>query len=247
MSTELWFDILTALTGEEVKIDVVTGDSGGGAAIHNLFEELKKIDVMDILGKMLACDMHNFVKPLEVACVDAWGRQGIGHKTPFQMIWLFVKIIKTIRKDVGRKGLSEMWGSVIEKMRNDRLWQSVARNDFPQAFEKFMSKLDELEEVDPDAAFKMSYEAPANIQDPVFSRWGTVLAATSVFVEHWAVIYFFVLTIKDDKKSDSYLWQMACALLSLMNNRDDEPTNELKRGVESPQSDNLTNKCCYYP
>ena len=164
---------------------------------------------------MLACDMHNFVKPLEVACVDAWGRQGIGHKTPFQMIWLFVKIIKTVRKDVGRKGLSEMWGSVIEKMRNNRLWQSVARNDFPQAFEEFMSKLDELEEVDPDAALKMSYEAPANIQDPVFSRWGTVLAATSVFVEHWAVIYFFALTIKDDKKSDSYLWQMACALLSL--------------------------------
>jgi len=224
-----------------VKIAVLTGDSGGGAAVHFLFKELQKLGLMDhALGKMLACDLHNFMKPLEVACVDTWGKQGIGHKTPFQMLWLFVKIMKVVRGEVKREGLNHMWGKVIDKMRRDSKWQSHARANFKVSFDDFVSKLEQLEEEDIDAAVKMATEAPANIQDPVFSRWGTVLAATSVFVENWAVIYFFAMSLKEDKKSGCYVWQMACALLSLMNNADEEPTGEgdsLDNFIESFQTD----------
>ena len=69
----------------------------------------------------------------------------------------------------------------------------------------------------------MQTEAPANLQDPVFFRWGTVLAAVEVFVNNWVVIYFFGESLKEYCKSDSYLWQLSCALLSLMNNKS-EPT-----------------------
>ena len=69
----------------------------------------------------------------------------------------------------------------------------------------------------------MATEAPTNIQDPVFSRWGTVLAAVELFVDKWVVIYFFALALKGDQKSGCYLWQLSCALLSLMNNKS-EPT-----------------------
>ena len=60
---------------------------------------MKSIGVMDSNSKKVACDMHNFVKPLEVACVDTWGRQGIGHRTPFQMVWLFVTMLKKVREE----------------------------------------------------------------------------------------------------------------------------------------------------
>ena len=187
---------------------------------------------MDEAGKMLACDMHNFVKPLEVACVDCWGRQGIGHRSPFQMIYLFVKIIKTVRKEYTRPGLERMWNAVIEKMRTDPLWKAIAESQFPGPFDDFNKKVDmeeedeENEEGD-DTDEASPKDATANLQDPVFTRWGTVLAGVSVFANNWPVIYFFCVTVKDDKKSSSYLWQLCCALLSLMNNKDDlPPTNE---------------------
>ena len=53
-----------------MKISFITGDSGGGASVHHLHKELIRKGVMDSISKKLACDMHNFVKPLEVACVD---------------------------------------------------------------------------------------------------------------------------------------------------------------------------------
>ena len=223
-------EILNEMIDNDVEIIALTGDSGGGAASHFLVEELIKLGVMPAKphSKMLACDLHNFVKPLEVACVDTWGGQGIGSKSPFQMVWLFVRMMKMLRGEVGRDGLDDMWGSTILKMRTDPTWTNLASANFPQAYNTFVTKLNELEDTDSDASLKISSAAPVNIQDPVFSRWGTVLAAISVFVKHWSTIYFFALTIKDDRKSGCHIWQIACALLSLMNNKDDvlEQTND---------------------
>lgn len=79
-----------------------------------------------------------------------------------------------------------------------------------------------------------------NLQDPVFSRWDTVLAAFEVFVENWAVIDFFAVALKGDNKSGSYKWQLACALVSLMKNKS-EPTMEgqsFENFIESFTEDN---------
>ena len=166
---------------------------------------------MDEEGKMLACDMHNFVKPLEVACSDCWGRQGIGHRSPFQMIYLFVKIIKTVRREFTRPGLERMWNGVIEKMCKDPLWKAIAEHQFPGPFADFNKKVDMENPQEGDTAEASSENATANLQDPVFTRWGTVLAGVSVFANNWPVIYFFCVSVKDDKK------------LSLMNNKDNVP------------------------
>ena len=103
-----------------------------------------------------------------------------------------------------------------------------------------MEKLNKLEDEDLDAAIKFSTEAPTNLQDPVFSRWDTVLAAVEVFVENLALIDFFAVALKGDNKSGSYKWQLACALISLMNNKS-EPTMEgqsLENFIESFTEDN---------
>jgi hypothetical protein len=71
-----------------VKLSVITGNAGGGASVQHLHPALQANGTMDKWSKRLSCDLHNLNKALEVACIDAWGRQGIGHLTPFQMIWL---------------------------------------------------------------------------------------------------------------------------------------------------------------
>ena len=84
----------------DVKLSVITGDAGGGASVQQLHPALKAKGIMDKYSKRLSCDMHNLNKALEIACIDTWGRQGIGHLTPFQMIWLFVRLLKHIRKEL---------------------------------------------------------------------------------------------------------------------------------------------------
>ena len=108
------------------KVSLTTGDASGGATVAHLRNELKQIRFMDLDSKKLPCDMHNFVKPLKVACVDTCGRQGIGHHTPFQMIWLFVTLLKKVRTGYGRPGLNEMWANVVNKLHNDKRWQTIA-------------------------------------------------------------------------------------------------------------------------
>jgi len=223
VSTKELLEILNDMIEDvEVKISLLTGDGGGGAAAHRLHKELIQNAVMEETSKKLICDMHNFFKPLEIACVDAWGRQGIGHRTPFQTVWLFVKLLKTVRKSVGRKGLNDMWANVVDKLRNDDTLQTMAREKCKGAFHDFMEMVEKLEmgtDEELDAAVKLTTEAPSNVQDPVFSRWGTVLAAIQVFVDNWLVVYFFAVAVKGDNKTTSYLWQLSCALLSLMNNK----------------------------
>ena len=135
------------------------------------------------------------------------------------MVWLFVKVLKTVKKDVGHKGMNEMWAQVVQKLRTDEKWQSIGNDKCKKSLNDLMEKLMTLEDDDIDAAIKFSTEAPTNLQDPVFSRWGTVLAAIEVFVENWAVIYLFAVALKGDNKSGCYKWQIACALISLMNNK----------------------------
>ncbi|KAL7530309.1 hypothetical protein ACHAXR_007396 [Thalassiosira sp. AJA248-18] len=227
VSTEQLLEILNEMIdGDEVKITSLTGDSGGGAAAQNLHPRLVLNGTMPKDSRFVNCDMHGIMKPLEIACVDTFGKQGIGHRTPFQMIWLFVRILKKVKKEYGRPGLNEMWAKVIQKLRTDTRYQKVALEKCKHSYEEFMSVLQSMEEgtdEDLDAAIKMSTEAPANIQDPVFSRWGTILAAVEVFVNNWVVIYFFGKSLKGYCTSGSHLWQLSCALLSLMNNKS-EPT-----------------------
>lgn len=103
-------DALSRYVGHNVNLSVITGDAGGGASVQNLHPALQDRGVMDNSSKRLSCDLHNLNKALEIACVDTWGKQGIGHRTPFQMVWLFVKILKYVHNKFGRGGLNKAWG-----------------------------------------------------------------------------------------------------------------------------------------
>ena len=88
--------ILKGELGDDIEISKITGNSGGGAAVQRLWPELVKNGTMGENTLWLSCIMHGMNKPLEIGCVDALGKQGIGHQTPWQMLFLFCSIIKKI-------------------------------------------------------------------------------------------------------------------------------------------------------
>ena len=231
LSTDDFLELLNEMIpGVDVKINLLTGDSGGGAAAQHIHPVLIRDKTMPTDSRMVNCDMHGIMKPLEIACIETFGKQGIGHRTPFQMVWLFCSILKKVKTEYTRRGLNEMWARVIDKLRNDPKYQKAALENCKYSYEQFMTLLEELEsgsDENLDKAIKIVTEAPANTQDPVFSRWGTVMAAVEMFVNHWVVIYFFGQALKEQSKSGSYMWQLSCALLSLMNNKS-EPTTDGK-------------------
>jgi hypothetical protein len=233
-------EILRQFLGPDVKLLVITGDAGGGASVQNLHPALITKGTMDTKRKRLLCDMHNLNKALETACIDTWGRQGIGHKTPFQMVWLFVRILKHIRRDMGRKNVDEAWAATVESLRKDPSWQLTASEKCDVAFKDFLNRLDTLEGGDDDdrkAAEKIASKAPANIQDPVNTRWGTTQAGFKLFADNWPVIYFFVRTLLIGEKSNSHLHIMCCALLSLMHNTELPTIHDNLDGTQ-PTSEN---------
>ena len=77
---------------------------------------------------------------------------------------------------------------------------------------------------DIDAAVKIANCAPTDLQEPLQTRWGTVLPSIQLFAEYWVIIYFFMQTLASTGKSNSQLTKMACALLSLMHNYELTPT-----------------------
>lgn len=60
---------------------------------------------------------------------------------------------------------------------NNPEWQEIANKSFPQAWKGFIEKVesfDELNDKEVDDLTKFMTESPRNIQDPVWTRWGTV-------------------------------------------------------------------------
>ena len=225
-------DILSKYVGRKVGLTVITGDAGGGAAVHHLHNALQNLETMDEWSKKLSCDMHNLNKAFEVACIDTWGKQGIGHRTPFQMVWLFVKLMKHVKGTFGRKNLYQAWGQTIDFLRKSRKWQTLALANCNTAFNEFMDALNELEDGDEDSideAVKRSTEAPTNIQDPVMTRWGTVLAGVGLFADNWVVIYFFAQTLSSSKKSTQYVKTLSSELVALMHNKDTTANSDLNQ------------------
>ena len=211
------------------KVTVITGDAGGGASVHNLLPALVKANVVDADTAKINCLMHALNKCLEAAGQDTFGQQGMNKRTPYQLLYVFNQLWKAIKEEGGnkldgKKYLDEIYSIVVDKLLNDESWQNEAKKNFKQAFGTFKDTLDKLEDLDDDAGIDdlvhFITETPSNIQDPVFSRWKTVMACTRVVLQYWSQIYFVAVAVKQhqiaQKKHTSYLCTLSSTLLSLM-------------------------------
>ena len=272
------------LADEEIEAHVLTGDAGGGAAVQNLTKELKKLG---IIVKETNCSLHGVQKSLENGSKKTLGDQGMGCRTPFQMLYLFALLMGKIREEGGISHLDTLWAVIVEELQTNESWQKVASEKMKQAWLEFLDKIDSFDENDPDqmdSLIKFLNESPRNIQDPVWTRWQSVsvsvycgqmsgqmicllcwhayrlshrcriaiistkrcvnyirfnhthfisliasfcstfhffqiIKTCDIFLDNYVQIYFLAVSCKIKHKSDSYIWKIACALLSLMNER----------------------------
>jgi len=214
---------------KDFKVTAVTGDAGGGAAVQNLLPALVKMGVVDEDAVKINCLMHALNKCLESAGQDTFGQQGVNSRTPFQLLYVFNQLWKAIKeegggKTKGKRYLDEIYAIVVDELLTNEQWQKEANVNFKQAFEKFEKVLDDLEDLEEDAGIDdlvhFITETPSNIQDPVFSRWKTVMSCTRVVLNYWSQIYFVAVAVKQNqiykKKHTSYLCTLSSTLLSLM-------------------------------
>jgi hypothetical protein len=221
---------LEIFTGQEgLEVTCVSGDSGGGAAVQTLLPHLKRLRAVSLECSKINCQLHALNKCLETSLQDVLGLQGIGRRTPFQLLFVFNQLWKRIREEGGGDYLDEIFAITMQELTTNEAWKNEAENNFPQAYNELRKKFEELESMEDDAGIDelvaMLTERPKGLVDPVFSRWQTVAKSAKVVVEHWVIIYFIAVAVKQDAESGSYLWQLACTLLSLMNTCA-EPSND---------------------
>lgn len=219
-------------------ITAITGDAGGGGAVQNLLPALVRIGAVNSGAVKINCLMHALNKCLELAGQETFGEQGINQRTPFQLLFVFNQLWKAIKEEGGggsggKAYLDEIYSIVTNNILNDGEWQQEANTNFKQAFKDFKEALATLEDLDDDEGIDDLVEfmtrTPSNIQDPVFSRWRTVMSCTRVVLKYWTQIYFMAVAIKQTeaalkKPTSSYLCTLSSALLSLMKekNTDDD-------------------------
>eukprot|EP00956_Cyclotella_meneghiniana_P011555 scaffold16259_cov23-Cyclotella_meneghiniana.AAC.1 len=162
--------------------------------------------------------LHALQKALETASIRTFGTQGMGHKNCFQLCYLAIMLLVTVRKKGGRDLLNHYYAKTIEKLMESDEWQRVGGSSFTIALESFMADIEELEDLCDESIENLiePLECPANLMQPNFGRWGTVSAAAKVVLQNWTQIYFMAETIKKAEKSESYLYKIANSLLELM-------------------------------
>ena len=102
-------------------------------------------------------------------------------------------------KEIGSiKLLDLLWVVVFEEIKNSKQFQDIAMQKFPQAWSDLMDKIDSFNISDNksiDDLVKFMTELPRNIQDPVWTRWGTVsiIQNMSPCHHHVTLILFYIL------------------------------------------------------
>ena len=76
----------------------ITGDTGGSTRVQSLHSECKKIRVMHELSDHINCLLHAFNLAYKTSCNDSWGDHGVNKCTAFQMIYLAILMLNTMKK-----------------------------------------------------------------------------------------------------------------------------------------------------
>ena len=173
-----------ALAGTNIEAKVITGDAGGGGAVQHLYKKLVEMGIMDENCKETNCSLHGLQKAIENASKKTMGDQGMGCRSPFQMLYLFARLMSTLKKEAGLRNVDTMWSKVSEQLQTNEEWQSIASDKMKLAWREFINTVEavQLENGDEEGVGnleKRMSKAPREIQDPVWTRWASVSSTWS--------------------------------------------------------------------
>ena len=98
-----------------------------------------------------------------------------------------------------------------------------------------------------DQLTKFMTESPRDIQDPIWTRWGTTIVTEAVFLDNWSSTYFLSVGVKSYFDTKSHVWKLACTMISLMNEKAEpslESLESLDSFVDSFTEDNMNERGC---
>jgi hypothetical protein len=86
------------LDGMDVEFTFICGDSGGGAKVQALLPELRdKVKILTADRDFMNCLLHALNLSYENACKTSLGDQGMNKYTVFQMCYLAILMLKTVK------------------------------------------------------------------------------------------------------------------------------------------------------
>ena len=151
-------------------------------------------------ARFINCLLHALNKCLEQACKAAFGEQGLGQNTCFQMIYNAVAMIKRIKKDGGNKLLDKYLDLVAKGVYEKEEWMEESMKNFPQQCEQLINniELNGLDEIieEMTATFR-------SIQDPVWTRWKTIILGARFVIKNNVILYWLAVAIKQTVPSKS--------------------------------------------
>ncbi len=230
-------DDFCSFDGPDETIDIIsaTSDTGGGGAIQHIHPKMITNGAMTSDSVTGNCLLHGVNKAFEWAAVRVFGAQGIGYRTLWQMLYVWRLLMKRSKSDNDGINLDEMWKAVVQKLRTEGDdWQTEAKQNFPQAFHKWLKDIKDLEDAiirhdsegkEEEAAkareklSKMIEQRQKGKKDPVFSRWQTIEDSAYSLADNLPPTYFFCVAVIQSKKSSDYCKKLAKSFLSLLNTR----------------------------
>ena len=192
-----------------------TSNSGGGGAIQNVHPKLIEMKVMLRDSRRNHCDLHGLNKPLEEGLKRALGDAGIGHNTPWQLLFVVDLFMDHLVEIYSKNNLDRMWSDINAVMMDSAPFQDEWMGHGGLLFSDFYNAIQDQANIDPESVSHQLNSAPGNRKDPVFTRWLTVLMANEVFIRHYFTLYFLAIRIKQLNKSGSLAHTYTCQLLAL--------------------------------
>jgi hypothetical protein len=136
------------LDGVDAEFSFICGDSGGGAKVQLLFPLLMQLGVLCGDSDFMNCIMHAFNLSFEHACKDALGDQGMNRCTVFQMCYLAILLLKTVKKQTDGNTLKSIYAKTMTSVLYDDEYRASAKESFIQAFEEIIEQVEEVESGD---------------------------------------------------------------------------------------------------
>jgi len=163
------------LDGVNVSAAGLTGDTGGGAGLPNIFPLMVKDErILCRFATMMGCQMHALNNCLSNALKACFGDTGIGHNNAVQASYVYVLMIKRLKEELDSKGLDELMGLVLDEIKTNERWKNEASWQNKDGLSALFGSLDD--EIDDDDIDEIEAEISRlfrGVQEPVFSRWAT--------------------------------------------------------------------------
>ena len=114
------------------------------------FPLLIENEVLCSNAKQLNCQFHTLNKCFETGCLKTFGKQGICQVNIFQAIFVYSKLIKTIKEQSGFELVDLIHQIVIGKLVSCETWQTEANKTNKVDFDELWAKLNTTDDEDED-------------------------------------------------------------------------------------------------